>query len=116
MVSHHWAAGSNGAPRSGRDAVCGKCAVLGSNQRPPACRAGALPTELTAREAAKPTSGSGSRTGRECALIELAYAPDPLVLSPRFGTAGTSPGRPPAAARRKRSFARRARLLVVRNR
>src|SRR5215211_4791046 len=24
-------------------------AVLGSNQRPPACRAGALPTELTAR-------------------------------------------------------------------
>src|SRR3954470_12392804 len=25
-----------------------QCAVLGSNQRPPACRAGALPTELTA--------------------------------------------------------------------
>ena len=25
-----------------------ECAVLGSNQRPPACRAGALPTELTA--------------------------------------------------------------------
>ncbi len=27
----------------------GEWAVLGSNQRPPACRAGALPTELTAR-------------------------------------------------------------------
>src|SRR5689334_12895676 len=93
-----------------------KCAVLGSNQRPPACRAGALPTELTARESAKPTSGFGSRMGRECTLIEVAYGSDPLVLSRRFGTAGTTPGRPAAAARRKRKVPRRARLLVVRNR
>src|SRR3954449_12219327 len=93
-----------------------ECAVLGSNQRPPACRAGALPTELTARETAKPTSGFRSRMGPGCALIEVAYAVDPLVLSPRFGTAGTTPGRPAAAVRRRRSLLGRARLLVVRNR
>ena len=36
-----------------------KWAVLGSNQRPPACRAGALPTELTARvrAASRPPQG-----------------------------------------------------------
>jgi hypothetical protein len=34
-------------------------AVLGSNQRPPACRAGALPTELTAR-AAENSNGAGT--------------------------------------------------------
>ena len=31
------------------EADCGRWAVPGSNQRPPACKAGALPTELTAR-------------------------------------------------------------------
>ncbi len=34
-----------------RRAASGRWALLGSNQRPPACRAGALPTELSARTA-----------------------------------------------------------------
>ena len=39
-------------------------AVLGSNQRPPACRAGALPTELTARTARGYQRGSRPRPPR----------------------------------------------------
>jgi hypothetical protein len=51
-----------------------ECAVLGSNQRPPACRAGALPTELTAPWAAPrvpakqgPRNGEGAHPGPLCA-------------------------------------------------
>ena len=36
-------------------------AVLGSNQRPPPCRGGALPAELTAREGAQDTRWAGCR-------------------------------------------------------
>jgi hypothetical protein len=52
--------------------VSKRWAVLGSNQRPPACRAGALPTELTARESAEdiasgpPRSASAPQLGAAC--------------------------------------------------
>ena len=52
--------------------VLRKWAVLGSNQRPPACKAGALPAELTARvhlltHAANPTDGGTAPTDRRAA-------------------------------------------------
>src|SRR5207249_10767577 len=42
-------AGEAGSPSSERKAKRERWAVPGSNQRPPACKAGALPAELTAR-------------------------------------------------------------------
>ena len=59
-------------------------AVLGSNQRPPACRAGALPTELTAR-ARDHIKGSvtpdgvsppaGARSARRARRTQSPFAP-----------------------------------------
>jgi hypothetical protein len=62
-------------------------AVTGSNRRPPACKAGALPAELTARAArslltdAKP---GRSRHGREAAGLRPARCPQ-RDSNPRYG-------------------------------
>src|SRR5919197_5605568 len=60
-------------PRSGRTSV-DEWAVPGSNQRPPACKAGALPTELTAR---RPQDKRGSDAQREAGLAGLAELVEP---------------------------------------
>src|SRR5919197_5083076 len=63
-------------PRSGRTSV-GEWAVPGSNQRPPACKAGALPTELTARRGQCCRRLSGEEiAARETALNRFAAAPE----------------------------------------
>jgi hypothetical protein len=60
-------------------------AVTGSNRRPPACKAGALPAELTARMALKIRT-KGTRSARSCkSSVNRAQASCGLCVSYRGG-------------------------------
>ena len=78
-------------------------AVTGSNRRPPACKAGALPAELTARTkrrvhpppmSALPTSAA-TATDRNMKPKEIIMAAKRPDLSRRVPPAGFEPALPP---------------------
>ncbi len=72
--------------------------MLGSNQRPPACRAGALPTELTARGprgyqgviALRAREAPGANRGGTQFAVAGTAADDGLMPSPREATCNLS--------------------------